>query len=123
MAEAQRIIVIDDHPGMRQFLEETLTAAGYKVDSVNNAGAGIVLARERDPVLVILDMNMPDITGWQAVRRMRAEEALKDMPVIGISAHDTAADHDEAHAAGCDSYLTKPLTPARLLSAIAERLS
>lgn len=122
MADGKSILVIDDHATARTLLEGILTSAHYDVTSVASAEEGLVHVKERVPDLIIVDMNMPGMTGWEAARKFRAMAESASTAILGVSAHSTSQDYDAAHEAGCDAYVTKPLNPARLLQAVTEVL-
>ena len=122
MSETKSILVIDDHMTARTLLEGILTSADYVVTAVASAEEALVEAKQSAPDLIIVDMNMPGMTGWEAARKFRAMPETASTAILGVSAHSTAEDHDAAHEAGCNAYVTKPLNPARLLNAVAELL-
>jgi len=105
---------------MRRFLISLILAAGLLAPALapSPTQAAVALATTEKPDLVILDMNMPGQTGWEAVRAIKAAADTGNIPVIALSTHATAGDKDEAHEAGCDRYLEKPVTPDQLLDAV-----
>ncbi len=123
MPDTKTIFVIDDHETARNLLEGILASAGYDVLTMASASEALERAKNQKPDLIVVDMNMPGMTGWEAAKAFRAMPETSATAILGISAHSTAADHDAAHAAGCNAYVTKPLNPARLLQAVTELLA
>ncbi|MBT6094715.1 MAG: response regulator [Rhodospirillaceae bacterium] len=123
MSEAKTIFVIDDHETARNLLAGILASADYRVLTMVSAADALDQAKTRKPDLIVVDMNMPGMTGWEAAKAFRAMPETASTAILGVSAHSTAGDHDAAHAAGCNAYVTKPLNPARLLNAVAELLA
>ena len=110
------ILITDDDTELRNLLTAHLESAGHTVTAAGDGKAAMAAMAAKSPDLIIMDMNMPGMTGWEAVREIKA--ASSPPPVIGLSAHATAGDKDEAYEAGCDLYLEKPVTPEQLLEAI-----
>ena len=123
MSVAKKIFVIDDHGMARSLLEGILASAGYQVIALESAAEGLSQAKRGAPDLIIIDMNMPEMTGWEATRTFRGMSETAATAILGVSAHSTSADRDAAHEAGCNAYISKPLDPARLLQAVAELLA
>lgn len=104
----KRILVVEDHELnmdlIVQLLEDT-----YEVLTATDGEAGIKLAEQERPDLILMDLSLPVIDGWEAARRLKANEELKHIPVIALTAHVMIGDEDKARECGCDDYLTKPL--------------
>ena len=116
-----RILLIEDNELNRDMLSRRLARKGYEVIVAEDGGRGLALAAEANPDLVLMDMSLPVIDGWEATRRLKADPATRDIPVIALTAHAMASDRQKAVAAGCDDYDTKPVELPRLLEKI-ERL-
>ena len=103
------ILVVEDTPANRALVRKLLTAAGHEVLVAETARAGIELARERLPDLVLMDLGLPDMDGWQALGELRADERAKALRVVAFTAHAMVGDRERALAAGFDGYLSKPI--------------
>src|SRR5687768_1024475 len=113
-----RILLVEDNEMNRDMLSRRLARRGYEVIIAVDGASGIELARRDSPDLVLMDMSLPAMDGWEATRRMKADEILKHIPVIALTAHAMANDRDKALEAGCDDYDTKPIELPRLLAKI-----
>jgi CheY-like chemotaxis protein len=96
-------------------------AGGYEIVSAPDGTAGIAMATAERPDLILMDLNLPEIDGWEATRRLKAAPATRDIPIIALTAHAMAGDREKALAIGCDEFETKPIDFDRLLPKI-ERL-
>ena len=96
---------------------------GYEVLSARDGAAGITMATSERPDLILMDLNLPEIDGWEAARRLKANPATRDIPIIALSAHAMAGDREKALATGCDDFDTKPVEFDRLLSKIEQTLA
>jgi CheY-like chemotaxis protein len=99
-------------------LSRRLARRGYAVVTAVDGEQGLVAAEAERPDLILMDMSLPLMDGWEATRRLKAESATQTIPVIGLTAHAMAGDRDKAMAAGCDDYDTKPVELPRLLEKI-----
>jgi CheY-like chemotaxis protein len=117
------ILIVEDNEMNREMLSRRLERRGYSVLLAVNGEEGIAVAQARAPDLVLMDMSLPVVDGWEATRRMKTDEALKRIPVIALTAHAMANDRDKALQAGCDDYDTKPIELPRLLAKIEALLS
>ena len=112
------ILIVEDNPLDADMLSRRLLRKGYEVVVAPDGESGISLAEERRPDIIIMDMGLPGIDGWEATRRIRQSPLTAAIPVIGLSAHAMAEDRDRGLAAGCDCYETKPLEFDRLVAAL-----
>lgn len=96
-------------------------AGGYEIVSAPDGAAGIAMATAELPDLILMDLNLPEIDGWEATRRLKADPATRDIPIIALTAHAMAGDREKALATGCDEFETKPIDFDRLLPKV-ERL-
>jgi len=103
------ILVIEDTPANLALAAKLLAAAGHEVLASDTAAAGIALARERQPDLVLMDLGLPDMDGWQALRALRAEEGTGCLRVVAFTADAMVGDRERALAGGFDGYITKPV--------------
>jgi two-component system, cell cycle response regulator DivK len=116
---AHKILVIDDHPEHLYFFEKVLTDAGYAVLDSQSARAGIALAFSELPSLIIVDLVMPDTTGWEVARQLKADPRTAKTPVFLVTAFPSRASEQWAFDGDCDSLLVKPVEPTRLLAEVA----
>jgi CheY-like chemotaxis protein len=112
------ILIVEDNEMNRDMLSRRLERRGYQVLLAVDGRQGLDVARTHAPDLVLMDMSLPVVDGWEATRLMKADETLKHIPVIALTAHAMASDRDKALEAGCDDYDTKPIELARLLAKI-----
>jgi two-component system cell cycle response regulator DivK len=116
------ILIVEDNEMNRDMLSRRLKRRGYEVLVAVDGEMGIELARTKAPDLILMDMSLPMIDGWEATRRLKADADLKRIPVIALTAHAMATDREKAMAAGCDDYDTKPIELTRLLAKIVTLL-
>ncbi|HUB16703.1 MAG TPA: response regulator [Acetobacteraceae bacterium] len=114
-----RILLVEDNEMNRDMLSRRLTRAGHSVLIAVDGAQGVAMARTEAPDLVLMDMSLPVMDGWEATRRLRDEPTTAALPVIGLTAHAMEGDRQRVLAAGCDDYDTKPVDMPRLLGKIA----
>jgi two-component system cell cycle response regulator DivK len=95
---------------------------GYEILSAADGASGIAMAAAEQPDLILMDLNLPQIDGWEATRQLKADPATRDIPIIALSAHAMAGDREKALATGCDDFDTKPVEFERLLAKIEQAL-
>jgi two-component system cell cycle response regulator DivK len=100
-----------------------LTNAGFEVIEAEDGEAGLAAAAAQKPDLILMDVQLPGIDGYEATRRLKRDAALQDVPVIAVTAHALSGAEDQARAAGCDGYISKPISPRQLLAKVREYLS
>jgi CheY-like chemotaxis protein len=110
-----RILLVEDNEMNRDMLSRRLTKRGYDVTVAVDGEQGIDLARTTSPELVLMDMSLPGIDGWEATRLLKSEDATRHIPIIAITAHAMAGDRERALEIGCDDYDTKPIDLPSLL--------
>jgi two-component system, cell cycle response regulator DivK len=120
---SQRILVIEDQEDNRHILRDLLTSADLEVIEAENGEAGLVAAADQRPDLILMDMQLPILDGYEATRRLKADAALHDIPVIAVTSYASSSDVDKARAAGCDAFVSKPYSPRQLLAKVFEYLS
>ena len=113
-----KILLVEDNEMNRDMLSRRLERKGYEVVMAVDGGLGVSMATSENPDLILMDMSLPVIDGWEATRQIKATEALKGIPIIALTAHAMAGDRDKALEAGCDDYDTKPIELPRLLEKI-----
>ena len=104
----KKILVVEDIEFNRELLVQLLED-DYEVVTANDGAAGIEAAEEILPDLILMDLSLPVIDGWEATRRIKSNDRLKHIPVIAVTAHAMQGDEEKARSAGCDDYLTKPI--------------
>lgn len=118
-----KILLIEDNEMNRDMLSRRLERKGYDVILAVDGSAGIQMAAAGSPDLVLMDMSLPVLDGWEATKQLKADEATKHIPVIALTAHAMSGDKDRAFEAGCDDYDTKPVDLTRLLGKIEALLT
>jgi two-component system, cell cycle response regulator DivK len=113
-----KLLLVEDNAESRDGLSRHLTRKGFDVEVAVDGQQGVAAARAAAPDLVLMDMSLPVLDGWEATRQLKADPATRHIPVIALTAHAMAGDRDKALAAGCDEYETKPVEFARLLAKI-----
>ena len=117
-----RILLIEDNEMNRDMLSRRLERKGFEVVMAVDGQQGLDIARNDTPDLILMDMSLPVLDGWEATRQLKADNETRKIPVIGLSAHAMAGDREKAMKAGCDDYDTKPVELPRLLEKIASFL-
>ena len=122
-AQAPLVLVVEDYPDAREMYAEYLRFSGFRVAEARNGEEALTRARQDVPDIVLMDLALPLMDGWEATRRLKADDATRDIPVIALTAHAMAGDREKAMEAGCDDYDTKPVEMERLLGKIAALLA
>jgi len=117
-----RILLVEDNEMNRDMLSRRLIRNGHEVSIAIDGQQGVDMALSQLPDLILMDMSLPVIDGWEATRRVRANDATRKIPVIALTAHAMAGDREKAMEAGCDDYDTKPIEISRLLGKITALL-
>ena len=113
-----KILIVEDNEMNRDMLSRRLQRKGFDVILATDGEQGIALAATENPALILMDMSLPVIDGWEATRRLKLDEKTKSIPVIALTAHAMSDDRQRALDAGCDDYDTKPVELPRLLGKI-----
>jgi two-component system, cell cycle response regulator DivK len=119
---AKRILVIEDHEENRQIMRDLLTHAGYEMVEAFTGEDGVAAAGRERPDLILMDIQLPGLDGYEATRRIKGDPALRHIPIIAVTSYALSGDDQKALAAGCDTYVTKPFSPRALLGKIREHL-
>ncbi len=117
-----KILYVEDNEDNVFMLTHRLARRGYEVLVAGDGEQGVTAATEQQPALILMDLSLPVLDGWEATRQLKANPATQNIPVIALSAHAMPGDAEKALAAGCDDYDTKPVEMKRLLSKIAALL-
>ena len=118
MTEVAKILLVEDDEMNRDMLSRRLVKRGYDVVIATDGAMGVEMAGTEKPDIILMDMSLPVMDGWDATRTLKAADATKRIPVIALTAHAMSGDEDKARAAGCDEFDTKPVELARLLGKI-----
>ncbi len=113
-----KILLVEDNEMNRDMLSRRLSRKGYEVVLAVDGGDGIAKARAESPDLILMDMSLPVLDGWEATRRLKGEPQTRGIPVIALTAHAMAGDEEKARSVGCDDFDTKPVELPRLLTKI-----
>jgi CheY-like chemotaxis protein len=113
-----RLLIADDNEQNRDMLSRRLQRRGFDVLLANDGRAAVEMARAEKPDLILMDMNMPQLDGWEATRQIKAEPEVAAVPVIGLTAHALEGDRERALEAGCTEYHTKPVDFPKLMAQI-----
>ena len=116
-----KVLLVEDNEMNRDMLSRRLTRRGFDVVSAVDGQQGVDLARSEKPDIILMDMSLPVMDGWEATRRVKSDNDTRNVPVIGLTAHAMSGDREKALEAGCDEYDTKPVEIDRLIDKI-ERL-
>jgi two-component system cell cycle response regulator DivK len=119
---SKRILVVEDHEDNRQILRDLLGSAGYAMIEAVNGEDGVAMAAAERPDLILMDIQLPLIDGYEATRRIKADPALASIPIIAVTSYALSGDEEKARSAGCDGYVTKPYSPRELLRKVREYL-
>jgi two-component system, cell cycle response regulator DivK len=113
-----KILIVEDNEENRDALSRRLQRRGFEIVMAADGKAGVAMAQTEKPDLVLMDMNMPELDGWEATRQIRAAPETQTLPVIALTAHAMSGDRDRALEAGCADYHTKPVDFPKLLTQI-----
>ena len=111
---AKTILLVEDHRDSRDLHSTLLQSFGFEVVEAGDGREGVRLAHKHKPDVIVMDLNLPFMNGWEATRALKSDAETAHIPVIAVSAHAHALDVERAKAAGCDSFLAKPCTPTEL---------
>ena len=113
-----KILLVEDNEMNRDMLSRRLARSGYEVVLAVQGEEGVALARSAAPDMILMDMSLPVLDGWEATRRLKGDPETRDIPVIALTAHAMSGDREKAQEAGCDDFDAKPVEYTRLLSKI-----
>jgi two-component system cell cycle response regulator DivK len=119
---SKHILVVEDQEDNRQILRDLLGSVGYELTEAENGEEAIAAVARRRPDLILMDIQLPVMDGYEATRRIKADPATKSIPIIVVTSYALSGDEGKARAAGCDAYVTKPYSPRQLLAKVREFL-
>jgi two-component system cell cycle response regulator DivK len=118
----RRILVAEDQEDNRRILRDLLTNSGFELIEVTNGKDALAAAAAQQPDLILMDIQLPLLDGYEVTRRLKADPKLRAIPIIVVTSYALSGDEDKARAAGCDAYVTKPYSPRVVLAKIREFL-
>ena len=118
----KRILVVEDDEDNRKIVSKILSLEGYEIGEAVDGKEGLDKAQSWKPDLILMDLALPKMDGWEATRQIKANPELKDIPVIALTAFAMRGDEEQARAAGCDDYLPKPARPAEIREVVRKHL-
>lgn len=118
----RKLLYVEDNDDNIFMLTHRLTRRGFEVVVARDGAEGVAMATDIQPELILMDLSLPVLDGWEATRRIKSNPATQNIPVIGLSAHAMPGDKEKALAAGCDDFDTKPVDMKRLLEKISTQL-
>jgi two-component system cell cycle response regulator DivK len=118
----KRILIVEDQEDNRAILRDLLASVGYEFIEAVNGAEGVAAAERERPDLILMDIQLPLLDGYQATRQIRQNPALREIPIIAVTSYALSGDETKALAAGCNAYVTKPYSPRQLLARIREYL-
>jgi two-component system cell cycle response regulator DivK len=119
----KRILVVEDEEDNRRIVRDLLTSVGYEIIEAVTGEEGVTAAATHVPDLILMDIQLPGLDGYEATRRIKANPVLRHIPIIAVTSYALSGDDAKAFEAGCDAYISKPFSPRVLLAKIREYLS
>lgn len=119
---SQTILLVDDDIHNQKIFETVLRHSGFVVRQASNGEEALREARAHHPDLILMDLSIPVIDGWECTRQLKADEVTRDIIILALTAHAMHGDEERALAAGCDGYLSKPISPRKLVEEVKSRL-
>jgi two-component system cell cycle response regulator DivK len=120
---SKRILVMEDQEDNRQIIRDVLAATGYEIVEAEDGEQALAAVAKECPDLIVMEIQLPSIDGYEAIRRIRTDPAILSIPIIAVSSYAPSGEEQKARAAGCDDFLTKPYSPRHLLAKIRQYLS
>ena len=117
-----RILVVEDQEDNRRIIRDLLSTMGYQLIEAVDGEAGVRLAKEHRPDLILMDIQLPVLDGYEATRRIKADPELRSIPIVVVTSYALSGDDQKAVAAGCDGYVAKPFSPRQLLATVRKFL-
>ena len=120
---SKRVLVVEDQEDNRQILRDLLASTGYEIIEAQNGQEALLAARTQSPDLILMDIQLPVLDGYEATRRIKAQPDLRHIPIIVVTSYALSGDEDKARATGCDAYVAKPYSARKLLEMINRYLT
>jgi two-component system cell cycle response regulator DivK len=118
----KRILIVEDTEDNRRIMRDLLSNAGFDIIEAHDGQAAVAAAANYVPDLILMDIQLPVLNGYEAIRRIKADIRLRSIPIIAVTSYALSGDKESARAAGCDRYVAKPFSPRQLLATIRELL-
>ncbi len=118
----RRILIVEDTEDNRRIMRDLLSNAGFDIVEAHDGQAAIAAAANHVPDLILMDIQLPVLNGYEAIRRIKADPKLQSIPIVAVTSYALTGDKESARAAGCDRYVAKPFSPRQLLATIRELL-
>jgi two-component system, cell cycle response regulator DivK len=122
MSNAKRILIVEDTEDNRQIMRDLLGQAGFAILEAHDGEAGVAMAAEHTPDLILMDFQLPLLDGYEATRRIKADPTTRDIPIIAVTSYALSGDEAKAMEVGCSGYIAKPFSPKKLLAKVREFL-
>ena len=119
---SKRILVVEDQPDNRQIIRDMLSPTDYEITEAENGEQALAAVAKQRPDLILMDIQLPIMDGYEATRRIKADAALRSIPIIAVTSYALSGEGHTARAAGCDDYVPKPYSPRQLLAKIRQYL-
>jgi two-component system cell cycle response regulator DivK len=119
---SNRILVVEDQEDNRRIVRDLLTTTDYEVTEAENGEEALAAVAKQRPDLILMDIQLPVMDGYEATRRIKADPALRAIPIIAVTSYALSGDEEKARAAGCDDFVPKPYSPRQLLAKIRKYL-
>ena len=120
---SKRILVVEDQPDNRKIIRDVFVATGYEIIEAENGEEALAAIAKARPDLILMDIQLPIMDGYTATRRIKADPALRSIPVIAVTSYALSGEEKKAREAGCDDYIPKPYSPRELLAKVRQYLS
>src|SRR6266571_3574301 len=117
---SKRILVVEDQPDSRRIIRDMLASTDYEIIEAENGEEALVAIAKQRPDLILMDIQLPIMDGYTATRRIKADSALRSIPIIAVTSYALSGEEKKARAAGCDDYVPKPYSPRQLLTKIRQ---
>jgi len=118
----KRILIVEDTEDNRRIMRDLLSNAGFDIVEAHDGQAAVAAAANYVPDLILMDIQLPVLNGYEAIRRIKADPKLQSIPIVAVTSYALTGDKESARAAGCDRYVAKPFSPRQLLATIRELL-
>jgi len=119
---SKRILVVEDHADNRQIIRDMLAVTDYEIMEAETGEEALAAIAKQRPDLILMDIQLPTMDGYEATRRIKADASLRSIPIVAVTSYALTGEEKKARAAGCDDYVPKPFSPRELLAKIRQRL-
>jgi two-component system, cell cycle response regulator DivK len=117
---SKRVLVVEDHADNRQIIRDMLAPTDYEITEAENGEEALAAIAKQRPDLILMDIQLPTMDGYEATRRIKADPALRSIPIIAVTSYALSGEETKARSAGCDEYVPKPFSPRQLLAKIRQ---